>query len=51
MVPWKYIALAGALAIVFLLIVTFERQPNCRYADGVHCELFGTRPGKYGGPQ
>jgi hypothetical protein len=51
MMPRKYIAIAGALAVVLLLIVLVERQRNCRYADGVYCELFGTRAGKYGGPQ
>lgn len=51
MKPWKILALAGALVVVFVLIVGIERQRNCRYADGTHCALFGTSPSKYGGPQ
>lgn len=50
MKPWKILVLAGAVVVVFVLIVGIERQRNCRYAGGTHCGLFGTGASKYGVP-
>ena len=51
MKTWQILAAAGAIMVVFLLVVGIERQRNCRYAGGTHCGLFGTYPGKYGDPR
>ncbi len=48
---WKLIVAAGLITLIFILIVGIERQRNCRYADGEHCWLSGTSPGKYGAPR
>jgi hypothetical protein len=51
MKPGKILILAGAIVVVFVLIVGIERQRNCNYAGGTHCWLLGTYPGKYGDPR
>lgn len=51
MKPWQFVVAAGAITLVFILFVGIERQRNCRYADGTHCGLFGTSPGKFGDPR
>lgn len=48
---WKLIIGAGAVTLIFILIVGIERHRNCRYAGGEHCGLFGTSPSKYGVPR
>ena len=48
---WQKLTIAGAIVLLFVLVVGVERQRNCRTADSVQCETFGIGLGKYGGPQ
>lgn len=50
MSKWQLAAVAGAIVVLFVLVLGLERHRNCRYGDGVHCETFGIGLGKYGGP-
>jgi len=41
---WQLGVAVGAIAVVLLLTLGLERQRNCRYTGGIHCETFGVDP-------
>jgi hypothetical protein len=35
---WRLLIITGAVTIVLVLIIGIERNRNCRYSGGIHCE-------------